>query len=45
MVNELGMTLEQQQRFLDPIIKFIIKNPDLFKETHENKDENKNSNT
>ncbi|EJP80956.1 hypothetical protein P9133_01110 [Bacillus thuringiensis] len=30
MVNGLGMTLEQQQRFFDPIIKFIKENPHLF---------------
>lgn len=40
MVNKLGMTKEQQQRFFEPIIKFIKKNPNLFKETHENKNSN-----
>ncbi|MEB8650001.1 hypothetical protein P9027_32270 [Bacillus thuringiensis] len=30
MVNKLGMTEEQEQRFFDPIIKFIKKNPHLF---------------
>ncbi|MEC3018473.1 hypothetical protein P9Z80_14385 [Bacillus cereus] len=32
MVNRLGMTEEQQQRFLAPIIKYIKENPHLFKE-------------
>ncbi|MCU4864116.1 hypothetical protein OB981_29345 [Bacillus cereus] len=30
MVNKLGMTKEQQQRFLAPIIKYMLKNPHLF---------------
>lgn len=33
MSNKLGMTAEQEQRFLAPIIKFIQQNPNLFKNT------------
>lgn len=33
MANKLGMTAEQEQRFLAPIIKFIQQNPNLFKST------------
>ncbi|HHY5993885.1 hypothetical protein [Bacillus anthracis] len=33
MVNKLGMTKEQEQRFLDPIIKYMKENPHLFKES------------
>ncbi|PFK01349.1 hypothetical protein COI97_15905 [Bacillus cereus] len=33
MANKLGMTAEQEQRFLAPIIKFIQNNPNLFKNT------------
>lgn len=33
MVNKLGMTAEQERRFLAPIIKFIQNNPNLFKNT------------
>ncbi|MEK4100146.1 hypothetical protein [Bacillus sp. FSL E2-0195] len=42
MVNKLGMTKEQEQQFLAPIIKFIRKNPHLFGETDENKRKNDN---
>ncbi len=38
MVKKLHMTREQTQRFCDPIIKFMKKNPHLFREdSKENK--------
>lgn len=36
---KLNLTQEQQQRFLNPIIKFIIKNLHLFKDSKNNDSE------
>ncbi|MGY3419138.1 hypothetical protein ACVWY4_005367 [Bacillus mycoides] len=36
---KLELTKEQSQRFLNPIIKFIKKNPHLFKNTKNNDSE------
>jgi len=30
MNNKLGMTKEQEESFFAPIVKFLVKNPDLF---------------
>ena len=45
MVNKLGMTQEQQQLFLEPIIKFMQRNPNLFKNIGGGEDEVRTAST